>query len=65
MEFPAATCPPTKMDQLAMGPDCRRHPIVTGCIVSNNGEAPGLQARAFLAALRKATVNRVAGRQGT
>jgi hypothetical protein len=63
MEFPAATCPPTKADQIAMGVDCVRHPIVTGAIISNNGTPPLEQARNFLRSLRQA-IDNVTGRQG-
>jgi hypothetical protein len=64
MEFPAATCPPTRMDQLVHGVDCVRHPIITGCIVSQKGGTPGQQARNYLLCLRDATIHQRAGRAG-
>jgi hypothetical protein len=50
-------------DQIAMGADCVRHPLL-GCIISNNGTPPIEHARNFLRSLREATVNNVTGRSG-
>jgi hypothetical protein len=63
IELPNGKCPPTRMDQLAKGVDCARHPLL-GCIIAQNGTPPEEQARNFLRSLRSATVHQVAGRAG-
>jgi hypothetical protein len=63
IEFSNPNCPPTKMDQIAMGADCARHGLL-GCIIANNGTPPIEQARNYLRSLREATVNNVTGRSG-
>ena len=56
-------CPPTKMDKLVHGEDCVRHPLL-GCIISQAGSPPGVQARNYLISLRQATIQQIAGRAG-
>jgi hypothetical protein len=63
IELPNPKCPPTRMDKLAKGVDCARHPLL-GCIIANNGTPPGVQARNFLLSLRDATIHQTVGRAG-
>lgn len=65
IELPDPTrplAPPSKMDKLALGPDCYRHPFI-GNICTQNGGPPGQQARNYLAAILKASFHKTAGRQ--
>jgi hypothetical protein len=61
--FPDPNSPPNRMDCLAHGEDCARHPLI-GCIISNNGTPASAQARSYLLSLYHATEQRVAGRGG-
>jgi hypothetical protein len=63
INLPDPKAPPNKLDKLALGPDCSRHPLV-GCIIANNGVGAGAQARNYLWSLRNATIHQILGRDG-
>jgi hypothetical protein len=53
IELPDPRSPPSRMDQLAAGVDCIRHPLI-GNIVSHGNGTPQEQAENFLHSLRLA-----------
>jgi hypothetical protein len=59
IEFPDPRTLPSKMDQLVAGVDCARHPLITTCIISQNGTPPEQQVRNHLLSLRQATLQDV------
>jgi hypothetical protein len=61
--WPDPRTPPNKLDRLALGPDCCRHSLITGCIIAQNGVPAGIQARAYLFSLRNATIHEIPGRE--
>lgn len=54
--------PPTRMDMIAKGADCARHPLL-GCIIAHGSATPEEQARNYLISLYRATEQGIAGRE--
>jgi hypothetical protein len=63
LDLPDPKRSPSKADKLSHGPDCAIRPLI-GCVIAQNGVAPGVQARNYLWSLRKATIHQTAGRDG-
>lgn len=50
VELPDPRSPPSRLDRLARGEDCTRHPVL-GCIISHGNGSSEEQARSFLQSL--------------